>query len=69
MPKLIIGIATGSNDIETWLAPQEKTLCDKLCETIVRGSGRSVYIIEGTVIGKYEMQLPVVYKTDLQDEQ
>jgi len=59
--RFIVGIATGSGDVETWLYDEE--IGDKLCKKIVANTGRSVYIIEGKIIGKYHFQEPPVVFT------
>lgn len=60
--RFIVGIATGSNDIETW-AYDGSDFSDKLCKSIVSNTGRSVYVIEGKIIGKYHYEEPPVIFT------
>lgn len=59
---LIIGIATGSGDVETWRFDDDD-LCQKFCERLVRDTGRSVIVVDGTEVGRYCLaDLPVVYR-------
>lgn len=61
MEYLIVGMTTGSGEIETWQSDDEK-FCRELCISIVRNTGHKVYVIDGKVIGTYELEdLPVKY--------
>jgi hypothetical protein len=60
--RFIIGVATGSGDIETWLY-DDIELSEKLCKRIVSNTGMSVYVIEGKIIGKYHFQEPPIIFT------
>jgi hypothetical protein len=58
----VIGIATGSKDVEVWHFEKHDDLCKKFCETLARETGRNVIVIEGEVIGTYSIcEYPVNY--------
>ncbi len=58
---IVIGISTGARDVETWFFKDDE-LCKKFCESLVRETGHTVWVIEGTIIGRYELQeTPVNY--------
>lgn len=57
---LVIGIATASNDIEAWHFDNDE-LCRMFCEQQVRNTGRSVIVVDGNEIGRYSVEVPIVY--------
>jgi hypothetical protein len=57
----VVGIATGSGDVETWLFDGDDYR-KEFCEHLVKATGRSVWVIEGTIKGQYTVDLPVIFK-------
>jgi hypothetical protein len=62
MAVIVIGIATGSGDIEVWHFDRNDDLCKAFCETLVRSTCKRVVVLEGEVMGTYSIQdIPVEF--------
>jgi len=61
MQVIVVGVATGSREIETW-AFDSPELCKAFCEQLVRSTGNNVWVIEGAIVGKYCLEeMPVTF--------
>lgn len=63
MKTIVIGMPIGGGDIESWQF-DDSSLMDAFCKNLVKHTGRKVYIIEGKLIGSYEVDIPVIFKPE-----
>lgn len=61
----VIGIATGSKDVEVWGFDSHDDTCKRFCELLVRNTHMNVIVLEGEVIGTYSVPpMPVNFTAD-----
>lgn len=56
---IVVGLA-GSGSWETW-AFDDLPYCKLFCTRLAKDSGRPVFIIEGKIIGKFDIDIPVKF--------
>ena len=63
---IVVGFSLASRDVETWHFEDDE-FCEAFCKKLATETGKTVFVVSGQLLRKYEVNLPIVC-TDLRKE-